>query len=195
MKKLNAKSIAICGILTAMTVVLAEFLGINLPSIQISFNFIPIVFTAMLFGPVYCCIVSALADFIGAILFQGGFNPMFTVIAALMGLCYGLWLYRESPLNRAIHSAIEKTFKNSKNPERITVIVTSIFAVTFDMLAFTLLCTPIVLHIWYNLSYVALYPTRLIKAAIMIPLEAIVIAVLDTQVIPRVKRVISVKKA
>ena len=83
MKKLNTKMIAMCGILTAMTIVLAEFFGINLAMIQISFNFIPIVFAAMYLGPIPCCIIAALADFVGALLFQGSVNPFITIISAL----------------------------------------------------------------------------------------------------------------
>lgn len=188
MKKLNAKTIAICGILTAMTVVLAEFLGINLPMIQISFNFIPIVFTALYFGPVYCCIVAALADFIGALLFQGNVNPIFTVIAALMGLSYGLWLYSGSPLHKGLTGALGKVFKASPKGETIAFVIVTALGVLFDMVLFTLICTPVTLHHYFNLSYATIYPPRLVKVLVMIPLETAVIYVLRTQLVPRLKK-------
>ena len=196
MKKLNAKTISICGVLTAMTIVLAEFLGVNLPMIQISFNFIPLIFAALCFGPVYTCIIAALADFLGVILFQGGgFNPMFTIIAALAGLAYGVWLYDGSPVNRAIKGAIRKLCRNSSNPDRIGGIVAAFIASLFNSVVFTLICTPVVLHIWYKLSYAALYPSRLVKVAVMIPLETVVISLVETQVIPRLKKTSMLKKA
>ena len=195
MKKLNTKMIAICGILTAMTVVLAEFIGINLPMIQISFNFIPIVFAAMYLGPVPCCIIAALADFIGALLFQGSVNPFITIISALMGLSYGIFLYRGSPVNKALKAAVCKLCSKAKNPEQIAVIVVGAIAVLFDIVAFTLILTPITLHLYYDLSYAVIYAPRALKAIIMLPLETIVIAIIDSQLIPRLKKTSFLKKA
>ena len=188
MKKLNTKMIAICGILTAMTIVLAEFLGINLSMIQISFHFIPIVFAAMYFGPVPCCIIAALADFIGALLFQGSVNPFITIIAAIMGLGYGLFLYSGSPLNKALRAVCTKLFKKSKNPEQLSVIVIVAVAVLFDIVVISFILTPITLHLYYDLSYGVIYPPRLLKAVIMLPLETVVISLLDGQLIPRLRK-------
>ncbi|MDD6188871.1 MAG: folate family ECF transporter S component [Clostridiales bacterium] len=188
MKKLNAKMIAICGILTAMTIVLAEFLGINLPMIQISFNFIPIVFAAMYLGPIPACIIAALADFVGALLFQGSVNPFITIIAAIMGLGYGVFLYSGSPVNKALTASFCKLFKSSKHPERIAVVIVGAIAVLFDIIVVTFILTPITLHIYYNLSYAAMYPTRILKALIMLPLETVVISLMDSQLIPRLRK-------
>ena len=188
MKKLNTKMIAICGILTAMTVVLAEFIGINLPMIQISFNFIPIVFTAMYLGPIPCCIVAALADFIGALLFQGSVNPFITIISALMGLSYGMFLYSGSPVNKGLMAIFVKMCGKAKNPERFALIITAATGVLFDIVAFTLILTPITLHFYYNLSYAVIYAPRVLKAIIMLPLETIVITLIATQLIPRLKK-------
>ena len=195
MKKLNTKMIAICGILTAMTVVLAEFIGINLPMIQISFNFIPIVFTAMYLGPIPCCIVAALADFIGALLFQGSVNPFITIISALMGLSYGMFLYDGSAVNKGLKSVMLKLCGSAKNPERTVQVIIAIIAVLFDIIAFTLILTPITLHLYYNLSYAVIYAPRALKAIIMLPLETIVITLIATQLIPRLKKTSFLKKA
>lgn len=194
MKKLNTKMIAICGILTAMTVVLAEFIGINLPMIQISFNFIPIVFTAMYLGPIPCCIVAALADFIGALLFQGSVNPFITIISALMGLSYGMFLYSGSPVNKGLMAIFVKMCGKTKNPERFALIITAATGVLFDIVAFTLILTPITLHLYYNLSYAVIYAPRVLKAIIMLPLETIVITLIATQIIPRLKKTSFLKK-
>ena len=194
MKKLNTKMIAICGILTAMTVVLAEFIGINLPMIQISFNFIPIVFTAMYLGPIPCCIVAALADFIGALLFQGSVNPFITIISALMGLSYGMFLYSGSPVNKGLMAIFVKMCGKAKNPERFALIITAAIGVLFDIVVFTLILTPIILHLYYNLSYAVIYAPRVLKAIIMLPLETIVITLIATQLIPRLKKTSFLKK-
>ncbi len=195
MKKLNTKMIAICGILTAMTIVLAEFFGINLAMIQISFNFIPIVFAAMYLGPIPCCIIAALADFVGALLFQGSVNPFITIISALMGLSYGMFLYSGSPVNKALKGAVMKLFSKTKKPEQIAVIVVGAIAVLFDIVAFTLILTPITLHFYYDLSYAVIYAPRALKAIIMLPLETVVISLIDSQIIPRLKKTSFLKKA
>lgn len=188
MKRLNAKMIAICGILTAMTIVLAEFLGINLPMIQVSLNFIPIVFAAMYLGSIPACIIAALADFIGALLFQGSVNPFITIISAIMGLGYGVFLYNGSPVNKALTASFCKLFKSSKNPERISVVIVGAISVLFDIVVVSFILMPITLHIYYNLSYAAMYPTRILKALIMLPLETVVISLMDSQLIPRLRK-------
>ncbi len=188
-KKFKARDIAMIGILTAMSVVLARLLGINSPIIKLSFDFIPIVFAALYFGPAYSFLVSALADFVGAILFpSGAFNPIFTIIAGLIGLCYGLWLYRGSPLNKGLRSFFGGLFKNSAKKEMLVSGGCALVAAVFDIAVFTLIVTPVILHWYYGLAYAALYSTRIVKAVILIPLETIVVTVLDLQVIPRLKK-------
>lgn len=188
MKKLNTKMLVTCGILTAMTVVLAEFMGINLSMVQISFNFVPIVFSAMYLGPIPCCIISALADFLGALMFQGSVNPFITIISALMGLSYGAFLYSASPVNRALKTALCAIFKGAKKAEQIADTVIAAIAVIFDLAVFTFALTPVTLHLYYGLSYAVIYAPRVLKALIMLPLETVVISLLDVQIIPRVKR-------
>ncbi len=192
MKKIiSIRTIAICGILTAMSVVLERLLGISTPIIKISFNFIPLVFAALAFGPVYSCIVAALSDFVGALLFpSGAFNPIFTLIAALIGLFYGLCLYEGSPLNKGLRKFFSGVFKNSPKKELLVSGGCSLFTAVFEIGIFTLIITPVVLHWYYGLAYVTLYSTRIVKACVLIPLETIVMTLLDVQVVP-----IVVKKA
>ena len=58
---------------------------------------------ALLLGPLEAGIVGALADFLGALLFPiGAYFPGFTLTAFLMGLCYGLFLYREQKFWRVL---------------------------------------------------------------------------------------------
>ena len=84
------------ALLVAMEVVLARFLGIQTPIVQIKLSFIPVVMAALLYGPVPAALAAALGDFIGAVLFpSGAYFPGFTLTAALGGLVYGLVLYRK----------------------------------------------------------------------------------------------------
>ena len=88
------RNIAYLAILVALEVVLNRFCSINTMGLKIGFSFVPIVITAVLFGPLSAAVVYATADLVGAILFPiGTYHPGFTVCAAAMGFVYGLFLY------------------------------------------------------------------------------------------------------
>ena len=95
-RKPDARMLVTLALLVAMEVVLARFLGIQTPIVQIKLSFIPVVMAALLYGPVPAALAAALGDFIGAVLFpSGAYFPGFTLTAALGGLVYGLVLYRK----------------------------------------------------------------------------------------------------
>ena len=57
-----------CAMLVAVQVVLVRFCSIQTPFQRISFGFVPMSMAGIMFGPVYSCVVAALADLLGAIL-------------------------------------------------------------------------------------------------------------------------------
>lgn len=92
----NTKHMVALALLIALSVVLKRFLGINMQLVSISFGFLPIALSGALFGVYAGLFAGAMADLIGAILFPfGAFNPVFTVLAGLSGLIYGLFLSSE----------------------------------------------------------------------------------------------------
>lgn len=133
----------------AITDVLSRFLSIQLPFLKFTFSFIPIALAAMLFGPVYGGLVAGIEDLIGAMLFpKGAFFPGFTLSAALVGIIYGIVLY-----------------KKPKTTTRF-VVANTIIAVGINIVLNTLW-----LVIMYDKGFIALASTRIIKALIMIPIE------------------------
>ena len=95
-KRMDLRMLVTMALLIAMNVVLARFLGIQTPLVQVSFSFVPVVLAALLYGPVPAAIVGAMGDFLGAILFPAGaFFPGFTLTAFLAGLVYGVFLYQK----------------------------------------------------------------------------------------------------
>lgn len=95
-KRMDLRMLVTMALLIAMNVVLARFLGIQTPLVQVSFSFVPVVLAALLYGPVPAAIVGAMGDFLGAILFPAGaFFPGFTLTAFLAGLVYGVFLYKK----------------------------------------------------------------------------------------------------
>lgn len=99
--KLDTKTLVILALLVAMEIILNRFLSINAWNIKIGFSFVPIVIAAILFGPVHSAIVGGLGDFIGALLFPiGAYFPGFTLTAVLMGIVWGIFLFKNQSIVR-----------------------------------------------------------------------------------------------
>ena len=91
----KAKTIAFVGLLVSMEIIFTRFLSFQTPIIRIGFGFIPIAFSAILFGPLIGGMAAAAADIIGMMIFpKGPYFPGFTLSAFLTGAIYGLFLYR-----------------------------------------------------------------------------------------------------
>ena len=111
----NVRRLVMLSLLVAAEIVFNRFLSVNTAGVKIGFSFVPIVIAAYLFGPVYAGAAYAVADLMGAILFPiGPYHPGFTVCAFLMGVCYGLFLYKKREIS---------LFKNILPP----VLINSIF--------------------------------------------------------------------
>ena len=147
------KKVVYLGLFIAITVILSRFLSIQLSFLKITFSFIPIALASMIFGPIYGGIVAGLEDLIGAILFpRGAFFLGFTLSAILVGIIYGVILY-----------------KKTKTTMRF-VVASSIIAVLIHIILNT-----IWLVIMYDKGFLALAGTRIIKTLIMIPIEVILL--------------------
>ncbi len=87
----STKSLAICAMLTALSVVFARLIGL-MPSESMRFSIeaVPISLAGMLFGPVMGGCVGFAADFVGCLFSPFGFNPIFSVPPILYGVFAGL---------------------------------------------------------------------------------------------------------
>ena len=84
------------GILIATEIVLTRYCAIQTDIVRIGFGFIPIVLSAMLFGPVIGGTTAMLADILGMMIFpRGAYFPGFTFSALVGGVIYGLVLYNK----------------------------------------------------------------------------------------------------
>lgn len=149
----KTQKIVYAGLLTGITVVLARFLSLKTDLVRISFEFFPIAVSAIILGPFLGGVTGALADLIGAIAFpHGAFFPGFTFSAFLTGLIYGFMLYKKPiTLTRTIITAV------------IKVTIVDLFLVTLWLI------------ILLKLPLEALLIERLIKCAIVLPMEIILI--------------------
>lgn len=95
----DRRAVVVAGMLLALHLVLAMFLGIYLTqSVKLSVAFITNVVTGYLFGPWMAFVTGALGDILQYILKPvGGYFFGWTLNAAIGGLVYGLAFYRRAP--------------------------------------------------------------------------------------------------
>lgn len=97
MKKMKKTRVLVfIALFIAIEIVLTRFLSIQTPIIRISFGFIPIALSAIMFGPIVGGVTAMLADLLGMMLFpRFAYFPGFTLSALLGGITYGLFLYKK----------------------------------------------------------------------------------------------------
>ncbi len=152
----KSKTIAFVGLLISMEVIFTRFLSFQTPIIRIGFGFIPVAFSAILFGPLIGGLTGALADVAGMMIFpKGAYFPGFTLSAFLSGTIYGLFLY--------------------KRPVTIINVALSVFVITLfvDLGLNTLWLSMITGN-----AALGLLAPRIYKSAIMLPIQAATIHVL-----------------
>lgn len=89
---ITTRTLAVCAVLAAMSVVLARLVGL-MPSAasRYSIEAVPIFAAGMLFGPLPGALVGFVADFTGTLFSPYGFNPIFCIPPMLYGLSAGLF--------------------------------------------------------------------------------------------------------
>ena len=99
MQKNLTKRLCVIAVLIAMQIVLGRLASINVGSyLKIGFGFIPIAVCGILTGPVWTLLMASICDILGALLFpSGAFYWGFTLVAAIGGLIYGLFLHNHKP--------------------------------------------------------------------------------------------------
>lgn len=94
-------AIVAIAMLLALRVVLGFFANATLPffgnSVKLSAAFLPIAFTAAMFGPFPAALVGALGDIVSFMVAPTGmYFPGFTISGFLTGLIYGLFFYKNN---------------------------------------------------------------------------------------------------
>ena len=92
----STRTITTTGILLAIQMVLSSYGVIEVTdSLKISLAHLALTPTAILFGPIAAGLQGALSDVLGFILKPTGpYFPGFTLTAALLGVIYGMALYK-----------------------------------------------------------------------------------------------------
>jgi ECF transporter S component (folate family) len=145
------------SLLVAMDVLLTHIIPvIQWDVIRISFGFVPESFSSMLFGPWIGGLGAILGDLLGMIIApKGPYFPGFTLSALLTGIIFGLYLY--------------------KKPKTILRITLAVLCITLFV---DLGLNTYWLTIMYGKGYFALLPGRIIRSAIMLPVQIAVISLM-----------------
>lgn len=165
-KKITTKTIAVMGLLIALMVVLSQVFGFETQLFKITFDFLPQVVMASLFGPWLTAIGSAVADIVGStLLAKAPFFIGFTLNSFISGALYGFFFYKK-----------KVTIKNT------------LICVVLNTLVISLFLTPIWLSIMYGIPFTdkRLWALRIVKALIMIPVQTGCIILFDKAVPARI---------
>lgn len=161
--KFDVKKLIQISLLIAIEVILTRFCSIQTPVVRIGFGFLPIAIIGMMYGPLSAGIAYAIGDLLGMALFpSGSFFPGFTLTAFLTGATYGLFLYNKP-----------KTW-----PRIIGSVLTVCLVLNLGLDTYWL-------SILMGKGYLALLPMRIVKAAIMIPIQAFIIGIIWKKVVIR----------
>ena len=146
-------TIAACGMLLALKVVLG-FFTVNVSSLlKIGFSFLPIAAAGMLFGPVAGGAVGAAGDIISYFVQPTGpYFPGLTLNAFLSGFLYGVILYRR--------------------PVKLLRTFSAKALVTFII---SFLLNPLWLSLMYGKAFFVVVSTRIAANLILLPIDTIML--------------------
>lgn len=152
LKKL--RTVTVCGMMAAIAIALSAFASIEIGNyIKIGFSGIPNRIVDYLFGPVVGGCFGGALDIIKYLVKPTGvFFPGFTFDAILAGLIYGSFMYKK-PLS----------LKRVLIAKLVVVLICNIF---FNTLWISIL---------YGKAFLALLPARLLKNAVMWPIDSLIL--------------------
>lgn len=150
----RTRTVTTAGLLLAIQMVLSSYGVIEVSdSLKISLSHLAVAPTAILFGPVVAGLQGALSDVLGFLLRPSGpYFPGFTLSAALLGVIYGLLLYKTRQTVWQIVAA--------------RVIVCLFINIGLNTLFLTML---------YGPSRLATLPIRVIKNLIQLPIDCLLL--------------------
>ena len=150
----RTRTITTVGLLLAIQMVLSSYGVIEVnDSLKISLAHLAVAPTAILFGPVAAGLQGGLSDVLGFLLKPTGpYFPGFTLSAALLGVIYGLLLYKTKQTTWQIIAA--------------RVLVCVVINIGLNTLFLTML---------YGPSRLATLPLRVMKNLIQLPIDCVLL--------------------
>lgn len=123
----NVRCLAITGIFITVSMIIEAF-SIDFVLFKINFAFIAIAVIGMLFGPTVGFVAGLACDIVGfAVHPQGGFLPIYVLVAGLQGLIYGLVLYQKRENASAHKPSVTALMVRALIARSLDVIIINIF--------------------------------------------------------------------
>lgn len=160
----NVRCLSVTGLLVAIYAAL-EFVMIQpTETLKINFGFLAVAAIGMFYGPVVGMFGAGICDVVGFLVRpSGGFVPIFTMIAMVQGLIYGLAAYRK-------HSARTGWGKTAEIAVRVSI------ARVLDVAIINLLLNTLAVSMMYSKAFGALFSARLVKNLVELPFDILLIA-------------------
>ena len=145
----DIRALTVTGMFIAISMIIEKF-TINLTFTKINFAFLAIAVIGMLTGPVMGFTAGLICDIVGYLANpDGGFLPIYTLVAGLQGLIYGICLYRK-----------QEHFLLFGQNETVSLMIRAVIARLLDV-GIINLC----LNTWLNMHY-GFIPKQAFSAAI-----------------------------
>lgn len=171
-RKIEVRTLIILGLFAAIGAIFKAFVSVDLifggmKILDLSLMALPILLAGIYFGPVAGGLVGFFAEFAGYLMSPtGGYNPVFSFIAALTGVIAGLF-YRRS--------------------KKVTLWKTVTLVALTEVLCSGLLTT-LTIHLFYGAPIIALLPARGVGMLIKIPLLIASVMLLAERLKPLMRR-------
>lgn len=173
----NIRCIVVTAMFMALDLAIKSLTITVIPGLKISFSFLAKASIGMLFGPTVGFIEGTLSDLVGYLLKPtGDFSPMFTLVEAFSPMIYGLFLYK---LKFSRTEISDKSLQKQSAKEILKIVLGKLTVVVVC----NLFLTPLAYIISDSLAagefvygaQLAKYPARLIKNAIQLPVDCIML--------------------
>ncbi len=142
-------SLAGAALLIAVNAAINQFSIFLTPTLKIGFSFLAVALSGLLFGPLLTGVAGAAADIVKYLLYPNGpFFPGFTLNEFLIGVIYGLFLYKKKV-------TLPRVF----------------LAVLTNMLLINFILNPLWLSMLYGKAFIVLLAERIVKNVILLPIN------------------------
>ncbi len=149
----SVKCLAVTALLIALDLVLKFTVEVKIGEfLVVAFAFIALSSIGMLYGPTVCLFAGVITDLLGFVIKpNGAFNPVFTLIEALGGLIYGLFLY------------------NAVNDKWLVPRIVA--AKTTVTIVCNLFLTTGAISLFFGNGFLAIFPARAMKNLAQLPID------------------------
>lgn len=167
----NLRSVLVTGMLIAVSYVLESF-TIDLGFAKINFAFLAIAAIGALYGPTISLFAGGICDLVGFVAHpDGAFFPLYTLIAMIQGLIYGLIAYRKFRLTTP-KSTVSRVLD-------LEICIRLVIARIFDVVVINIICNTAA-NFHYNFgvngrTLGAMITVRIVKNLLELPIDVLLI--------------------